>query len=294
MPNEADDPSQTTSAQHEDSNEGSDSQDPGVASVGNAGSGKQNDGGPANLENAAAPVISYAGTVVKPDESTQYNLPGVGTIIPGGPPVTTDNVVYSLAPSAADIVSDFATMLLAVGKNPQTTPVPKLLTVGGSVYTADSSPRYIVGGWTVTPGAPAITVSGTPISLAPSASLAVVGTSTQILGQQAVAEAPILSFDGSTYAAGSSSAFVIDGQTLTPGGSANVNGVPIAYPSGGSNVVIGTGTQTLGYATAAGSHDPIITFGRSTYAVDLSSDFIIGGQTLTPGGALTISGTPIA
>ncbi len=38
---------------------------------------------------------------------------------------------------------------------------------------------------------------------------------------------------------------------------------------------------------------PVLTFGRSTYTANPSFAFTIGTQTLTPGGAITVSGTPI-
>ncbi|KAL2038672.1 hypothetical protein N7G274_008430 [Stereocaulon virgatum] len=37
----------------------------------------------------------------------------------------------------------------------------------------------------------------------------------------------------------------------------------------------------------------VLTFDSSTYTADPSSDFVIAGQTLTPGSGVTVSGTPI-
>lgn len=52
---------------------------------------------------------------------------------------------------------------------------PGLLAVGGPVYTANSLTDSIITGQTLTPGG-IVTVNGTPISLAPAATDAAVGT----------------------------------------------------------------------------------------------------------------------
>ena len=71
------------------------------------GSEGSDDPQPASPNKAAAALaISYAGTTMHPDSSSQYNLPGVGNISPGGLPMTTNKVVYSMAPSAAALVSN--------------------------------------------------------------------------------------------------------------------------------------------------------------------------------------------
>lgn len=54
---------------------------------------------------------------------------------------------------------------------------PDLLTLGGHVYTANWLTSFIIGGQTLTPGG-VTTVDGTPISLVPAATDAVLGTST--------------------------------------------------------------------------------------------------------------------
>ena len=103
----------------------------------------------------------------------------------------------------------------------------------------------------------------------------------------------MLSFDGSSYTADASSDFIIDGQTLAQGAAITVSGTPISLPSGGAIAVIGSSTQSLGSAaivTAA----PVLTLDGSTYTAAVSSDFIIDGHTLTPGGVITISNTPIS
>ena len=137
-----------------------------------------------------------------------------------------------------------------------TTP-PALLTFGGQTYTADSSSDFLVAGQTLTPGGK-ITVSGTVISEAPVGSgIVVVGSSTQVLSHSPVPGAPssaaIMTFNGKTYTADAASDFVVEGQTLTPGGMITVSGTPISEAPGGTGVVIGSSTERLATATISPS-----------------------------------------
>ena len=246
----------------------------------------------------AAPAIPFHGSIIQPDLSSHYNLPGIGSIRPGGAPVTTNNVVYSLAAPATAIISNGNTIALTPIPSPASLGKPNLaLTFAGSTYTPDSLSNIIIAGQTLKPGSPAVTVSNTPISLAPEASVAVIGGSTQSLRSgPAPTEAPVLTYGGSTYTV-SSSAFVIGSQTLTPGGLITVSGTPISLATGASVAVIGSSTQSLGTATitpAPSQQAPILTFAGATFTADSSSAFVIAGQTLTPGGQITVSGTPIS
>ncbi len=79
------------------------------------------------------------------------------------------------------LVIGSSTSTLAAAATAAATPPP--FTIGSQVITANSENQYIVASQTLTPGA-LITVSGTPVSLAPSATQVVVGSSTQGLGGQ--------------------------------------------------------------------------------------------------------------
>ena len=310
------------------------------------------------------PALSYAAITVQPDDSTQYDLPGIGEIRPGGPPIITAGVIYSPAPLGSELISNGIPVAISpLVYNPESAQQPLVFTVGGKGYTADASSKSLIEGQTLAPGHPAITLSGTPISLAASASQAIVGGSTVVIQPAGITPAPgaehvpalifagstysanslgrfvigeqtlspgaaitvpgtqispaaagnaavigsstellplnglrtaaMLSFDGSTFTADASSDFVIGGQTLTPGSSIEVSGTPISYPAGATAVVIGNMTLPLSFGTISSGIWPIITFDGSTFMADASSDFIINGQTLTPGGNIDISGTPI-
>ena len=175
---------------------------------------------------------------------------------------------------------------------PYPKPLP-VLTFAGSSYTANSAGQFVISSQTLTPGE-AITISNTPISIAPNGDIAVIGKSTQKLRQSDGTIVPVLTFDSSTYTADASSRFTINGQTLTPGGHITVSGTPLSYLALGTAIVVGTSTSTLHYATVTPFVAATMTFNGSTYTADASSDFIIAGQTLTPGGIITVSGTPIS
>ncbi|KAL2049313.1 hypothetical protein ABVK25_010410 [Lepraria finkii] len=127
----------------------------------------------------AALAISYSGTKLPLDSSSQYNLPRIGKISPGGPPMTTNKVVHSTAPSAAAHISSRVNILTAPAADPPPDPPQaSVLTVGNSAYTADSSSNFMIGGQALAPGGSAITTSNTPISLIAGAADAVFGSST--------------------------------------------------------------------------------------------------------------------
>lgn len=211
------------------------------------------------------------------------------TLSAGGPAFSSNGNFFSLGPSGN---------LVAGTLQPGPTAVPAL-TFYGSTYSVNSASHFIIAGQTLNPGA-AITVSGIPISLSPSQAsnhIAIVGSSTQSLITSApispAAGPAVLTLDKSTYTANSASQFVIDGKTLTPGGLITVFGQPISEAPGGSFAVIGTSTQSL-QTPAVTAPAALMTFAGSTYTANAASQFVIGGQTLTPGGAITISGTRIS
>lgn len=248
-------------------------------------------------------VLTLGGSAYTADVSSNIILAGT-TLTAGGNSVVVSGTTVSLAPGGAAAVVGTSTQVLGsltpaqswsnqFQNAPDPVPAAPILSFGGSTYIANAASQFIVAGQTVAPGS-VIKVSGTPISIAPGASLAVIGSSTQSLVGAAITPQPVLTFAGSTYTAGSSSEFLINGQTLTKGGTINVGGTQLSFGHVGTDVVIGTSTQQLltpGVTTLA---EPILTFDGSTYTAYLASDFVIDSQKLTRGGAITINGTPIS
>lgn len=254
----------------------------GAQSDAGSDSNNSNGEGSDTGDNQAVPApvvgISYAGSSITPETSSHYNIPKIGKLNPGGSPVTNNNVVFSLAPSATALVSNghtisIPTFAAAVPGTMRQIAAPAL-NFAGCTYTADSSSIIVDAGQTIIPGVPAVTVSSTPISLAHGASVAIVGGTTQSLYPFVSTARPKMTFAGATYTANSDSAIVIQSQTLIPGSPAiTISNIPISLASGASIALIAGQTQSLFPRTFAGS----------TYTANAASGFTIQGQTSVPG-----------
>jgi hypothetical protein len=93
---------------------------------------------------------------------TQYVL-GTQTLIPGGPEITVSGTVLSLLPGRSSVVINGNTQAASI------------------LLSASSVPEYLVETQTLIAGGPAITVSGTVISLVSGGSSVVVGGMTEAL-----------------------------------------------------------------------------------------------------------------
>ena len=122
--------------------------------------------------------------------------------------------------------------------NPPPTPV---LTIGHSHVTVTPNQQIVVAGQTLIAGGKAQTIFGTRISLAPSASAIVIGSSTSLLTSPSQTAAIILTLGSSTYAATLSSNLAIGSQILSPGAVITVGGTPISLDAQGTDIAIGTG-----------------------------------------------------
>ncbi|KAL8708682.1 MAG: hypothetical protein Q9220_006507 [cf. Caloplaca sp. 1 TL-2023] len=176
-----------------------------------------------------------------------------------------------------------------------------VLTLGGSAHTMDDSSAFVIGDQTLAQGS-TITVGGSVISLPTGGSIAIVNGATQNLAHLPIAAAaegsrPLLTLGGSTYTMSGSSGFVVGDQTLTQGGAIIVSGSVVSLPTGGSIAIMNGATQTLAHApitAVARGSQPLLTLGGSTYTMSGTSEFVIGGQTLTQGGAVTVSGSVVS
>ncbi|KAI4273895.1 MAG: hypothetical protein LQ337_004307 [Flavoplaca oasis] len=167
------------------------------------------------------------------------------------------------------IIAD--TQSTAVSINP--TPVVSFL---GTTYTMDKSSKIVVEGQTVEPGG-AVTLSGSIISV----------PTIKPLPTQTLIPTSVVSFLGSTLTMDMSSNFIFDGQTVKPGSAITVSGSILSVP----HLVGPLGESSSQQSTVT---IPLLSFGSSTYTMDMSSNFILGGQTIAPGSAITISGTAIS
>lgn len=145
--------------------------------------------------------------------------------------------------------------------------LPSIVTESPTL-TVDSAGRRIVGSPTITPGDFKSALARIK-SLAPTAFA--VSTAKRIA-------LPAITVGSKTFWADSEGRYVINGQTLTTGGSITMSGTVISAP------FVSTPTAAL----------PTITIGSRTYTANPAGQFIVAGKTLTLGGEITISGTPIS
>ena len=168
---------------------------------------------------------------------------------PQGPAITLPGGVFSLVSTAptqeANIPNEDSPMKI----QPFT---PSVQTIAGHDVVSNMSGVYVAGS-SVSPGGSAITASNTVISLSPAGTL-VVGSSSIALSLANTQETPPthLNVDGVAVQA-EPSAVVIDGATLTPGGSGSqINGKGVSLEPGGtlvvgtSRIILPTAQQTTG------------------------------------------------
>lgn len=193
-------------------------------------------------------VITFAGTTLTANSESAFVISGQ-TLLPGGSALTLGPTVLSLAPAATALVIDASTIPLLGPARPP----PVLTLLGGSVITANSASAFIIGSQTILFGSPAVTISDTAYSLAPGATEIVIGSSTVLLSQPTPGPKigmPILTVGTSVLTENSASAFVIDGKTVAPGGSAiTISGTVYSLQPGASRIVVAGSTIQLSKPT---------------------------------------------
>ena len=189
------------------------------------------------------------------------------------------------------------------GSNQGTSPIggswPNIMPT--SQANPPQAPGLIIGGSTLLPGGPAVSISGTPISLA--SSHIIIGSSTVPLPSSppspagpatyASPQAPAaFTFAGQTYTA-NPAGFAIGSASLLPGGPAvSISGTPISLAS--SQIIVGASTIALPSSPPQPHSLPTFTIAGQTYTAN-PSGFAIGSTTLLPGAPpISISGTPIS
>ncbi|MCJ1422413.1 hypothetical protein MMC29_000293 [Sticta canariensis] len=236
--------------------------------------------------------LTIDGTTILPNSASEYVI-GTQTLTPGASGMMMSGIHISLVPSATAVIVGDKTVPLT--PSPTITAALPLITIGNSVITPNAASQYVIAGQTLVRGGPAITVSGTRISLAPSASNVVIGGSTIPL-----AIAPItakgLTFGGKSIFLNSASEYVIGSQTLIPGASnIIVSGTHISLAPFATAVIVGGKTIPLTSSPTTTTALPLITIGNSVITPNTASQYVIAGQTLVPGGtAITVSGTRIS
>lgn len=168
--------------------------------------------------------------------------------------------------------------------------------INGMAITAQPGVGFPIAGQTLQAGGPAITVDGTRLSLAPGGNALVIGSSTSAItaAAGAASEIPELTIGSQTFTANAATQFFLaPGQTLTPGGTAVISGTTLSLESGASAIVVNGETRIFGSSSPESmvtSSPSIIRVGGQAFAANAGGSYLISGQTLTPGGSITITG----
>ncbi|MCJ1414358.1 hypothetical protein MMC32_000684 [Xylographa parallela] len=226
--------------------------------------------------------------------------PLVSTSPPAPDGVTS--LTASVSRNSVPLITPVTSKSPPIRPSPATTAAAlSIIALGDSTITENSVLQYTVGSKTLVPGGPAITVSGTTISLARFASAIVVNGVTQSLPTQVpglqtsgLPPKPLITIGGVVITPSTAELYLVGTQTLVAGGPAiTVAGTTISLAA---SVIVANGfTQTLSPATTPSAIQPLLTIGSSTITANPSGQYLIGTQYLTPGGpAITISGTTLS
>ena len=220
---------------------------------------------PANA--GASPIV-----IINSKPTTLGTVPGLAIdgqhVIAGAPTATIHGVPVSLAPLATAIVIGGRTTPLPPGQTP-------IITLGSQPVTASPVSQYVLGGRTIVPGAAAITVSGTRISVPTEGNAVIVGGSTVAIPNTAGPALPVITLGNQVITANSASQFLLGDQTLVPGAPA----ITVAAPASA--------------VTAFGPSPTALTVGGEVFTPNPTA-FSIDGMTISAGGpGMTVDGTPI-
>lgn len=212
-------------------------------------------------------------------------LIGDTSVSPNESPISVSVATISFEPSGSNVVVNGNTnSLLDIGLSSAFIAQTNLATIAGA---------YVFNGQSLNPGSSPITVSGTPISLAPSATALVIGSSTvsvKLISQSF----PIIVVGKSTITANSASEYVAGNQRLISNtGGITMSGVLVSHTLSASALIIGPTTSPVVPVTSQSL--PNIVFEGSTITPDSVSQYIVGSQTLSPGTSdITVSGVHVS
>ncbi|KAK4986327.1 hypothetical protein LTR50_005374 [Elasticomyces elasticus] len=224
------------------------------------------------------PVITVGGSTVSRGSLSQYVVAGQ-TLTPGGSAVQVSGTTYSLAPSGTAIIVNGVTAAIA-------SPIGRPVTFGSIAATPVASSAYVVAGQTLSPEGSSVFVSGTTYSLAPSGTVVVNGQSSAI--QTGSTGSTLITLGNVAASRVAVSDYIVAGQTLAPGGSAiTVSGTAYSLALGGSVVYVNGKSSALPTAVPGSP----ITLGNVVATPTEASGYVIAGQTLAPGSAITVSGS---
>ena len=226
------------------------------------------------------PILNIGGSVYPGNGHGSY-LINSQTLILGGMVTIAGGTTLSLASSG---------QFIAINGGPDSTSATPVLTINGAAYTADQQGKYVITSHTLSADSAITLANGDVISLSPSrANLVVNGVTTPLTPPSLVTtQLALLTVGAQIYAASvgpeGATSYVIGSQTLIPGEVITVSSTTIILlPSGTPLAVVNGVTQTLAPAFATSNGD----------GADSTTSYLVGGQILTLGGVLAVSGTTI-
>lgn len=195
--------------------------------------------------------ITIAGATLTPTSTSVVFVDGQ-RLVPGGPAITVNSHTFSLSPTDSSIITVDSRPQPLPSSRPGSSPSTTSLTISDTEITLQSAPAYTIqnAGALVPDGQPVVLASGTTLSLGWSALAIITSGTTSYIG------GPQTSLSSSD----------------SPLGSAGM----------GAAIAAGLSSATL---------LPLLTLGIQTYTATLLANgetaFIIAGQTLAPGHAIT-------
>ena len=236
----------------------------------------------------AQPPLTVDGLTYYPQSGGPSYVIAGQTLTPGGA-VTANGNTISLGAGGSStllIINGVSTSLTSVLVSPA-------MNVGGTLFTELPGGSFVIDGQVLEPGSQ-IEVLGTTLSFQLQGSFVVVNGATTSL---VPTSAPAIIIGGMTYSAtyGVSGGYIVDGQSLVPGGSPiTASGTVISLIPGATALVLNGQTTYLNGNGGSTTNLPLLTIGGSVYTAKSGTAFVINGQTLTPGGVITVSGTTIS
>ena len=240
----------------------------------------------------ATQAVTIAGQTYHPDPNG-FEVAGQA-VEPGSPGIVVSGTPVSLAPSG--------TLIVGSSRIPLPNPAPQVqpLKVGGDTFIPKPE-GFNVGGQAVRPGGLAVTIAGTPVSLAPSGTLYLGGSTihlVQAVPTPAAQHRQLLSIGGQSFVP-NPTGFVVAGQSVKAGGPAvSIAGTPVSLAQNkalyvGSSIIY-LNSADAGLVTPAVPQDVMNIGGEP--AVAFPTGFAVpGGSNIIPGaGPVTVASTPVS
>lgn len=261
-----------------------------------------------NPGNPSPPVITVGPTVIPVDPTGGVIINPGTTLTRGGAPIVISSTTFSIGDAGLTIISPSTSTKIPFGNGPVTVP----LGPGNAPVTLDPAGSLVLGGTTLRPGAPAVTVDGTRMSVG-SSGVVLVGpsgaTSTIPIPAGDPSAPQIITIGSSTFTLANGNVMLAPGITIGFGDPAvtmsgttfsiGPSGLVVGFLGSSSTVpipmatqVVTVGSQTytmyngelvLAPGTTIGFGDPPVTVSGTTYSIGPSGLVVIG-----PSGTSTI------